>query len=568
MTLPLPQLDPLRLKHLADCDGRYDAQTRLLGIRFTSPGYHTRLETDAWVHPTVPSLEYAVLLMRRADPASLRRAEGIVRSVLPLQATDPTGPWYGVWPYALEEPIPAMENPDVNWADFCAGRLLEFLLENRDRLDASLAREVAAAIGHAAWGIFRRNIQPGYTNIAIMGAGVTAAAGEALGDAKLLDYGRLRLANILRHVDYHGTFVEYNSPPYTMVALQECERMLHLVSDPEIRVGAERLRRVAWQVIADHWHVGTHQWAGPHARAYADRIDDITAGELSLRLDLPIPVPPGCAPGVWTGPLNMTAVPIPCPAEMRCAFQEARAQERRQLLIRRTAGAASVYGTTWMIEEACLGSASEDSLRPQARAVLGYWRGSGHVVGVLRVRMLKNGRDITSGRISSVQKGPRLLAAFGFYADLGDWHWLLDRPANNTFEIADLRVRFEITAPGAQGSRLRPGVFRLSDGYRSTFIHTLPGRFADAPVAWELGSGEGCAYVDAICYQGARRPFQLTASPPLILAAGLEFLGGSQTDASQGPSLQTRGDELEAVWDIEPGLRLSHRLQAYPYVAN
>jgi hypothetical protein len=77
-----------------------------------------------------------------------------------------------------------------------------------------------------------------YTNIAIMGGGVCAAAGEMLGEAGLLDYGRRRLQRMVEHTAYHGGFNEYNSPTYTMVALWETERTLHLVRDPAVREAA------------------------------------------------------------------------------------------------------------------------------------------------------------------------------------------------------------------------------------------------------------------------------------------------------------------------------------------
>ena len=79
------------------------------------------------------------------------------------------------------------------------------------------------ALCGAAQSIFRRNVQPDYTNIAVMGAVVCAAAGEILDAAWLLDYGRRRLAACVAHTEYHGGFNEFNSPTYTVVAVQECQ---------------------------------------------------------------------------------------------------------------------------------------------------------------------------------------------------------------------------------------------------------------------------------------------------------------------------------------------------------
>ncbi len=84
-----------------------------------------------------------------------------------------------------------------------------------------------------------------------MGAAVTLAAGEIIGDGLPVDYGRARLHHFREHTDYHGSFNEYNSPTYTLVALHELERILDPVRDPQARDDAQALRRITWEVIAD-----------------------------------------------------------------------------------------------------------------------------------------------------------------------------------------------------------------------------------------------------------------------------------------------------------------------------
>ncbi|MBL7373529.1 hypothetical protein INQ23_29865, partial [Escherichia coli] len=79
--------------------------------------------------------------------------------------------------------------------------------------------------------IMRRDVGPAYTNISVMGARVTLAAGELMRDAKLLDYGRKRLTGLLDYTRQQGGFNEYNSPTYTMVALEEVEAILSFVRD-------------------------------------------------------------------------------------------------------------------------------------------------------------------------------------------------------------------------------------------------------------------------------------------------------------------------------------------------
>ncbi len=260
----------------------------MVGLEFNSPGYHTRVASGTWVHPTLTAFEYALLCLQTGEPARAQRAAAVLDGLLGLQDTDPTRAAYGIWPYLLEESLAQMEPPDWNWADFCGARIAQALRAYSSRLPADLVSRLRAALGHAAWSVFRRNVTPGYTNIAIMGGGVCVAAGEILDEPRLLAYGRQRLQNCVAHAAHHGTFTEYNSPAYTPVALHETERILQPVADSTARAAADQLRRVAWEVIADHFHPGTRQWAGPHARAYSDRLDDNFIEELSQRTGVPL----------------------------------------------------------------------------------------------------------------------------------------------------------------------------------------------------------------------------------------------------------------------------------------
>ncbi len=350
-------LTSFQQNHLADCDTRYGEREQMLGLSFHSPGYHTRVPSGQWVHPTVPSLEYALLLARTGEPARQQRASTILQQVLNLQDTDPASPTYGIWPYLLEEPIAAMAGPDFNWADFCGARIAEALAEHR--WEAALTARLRAALGHAAWCILRRNIRPAYTNICLMGGGVTAVAGELLGEPRLLEYGRARLEKLLVHARYHGNFTEYNSPAYTTIALHETERILQLSRDPVTRDRAEQLRRIAWQTIATHFHAGLQQWAGPHARAYSDRLDTKLAAELSERTGIAIHAPDSEPESIWTGPLDLTVRPLPCPDDLRSHFRNVTPGELRQVVIRRQPESADTEAVTWVTDTACLGSINQ-----------------------------------------------------------------------------------------------------------------------------------------------------------------------------------------------------------------
>ncbi|MFD0662138.1 hypothetical protein [Thermocatellispora tengchongensis] len=218
-----------------------------------------------------------------------------------------------------------MDPADWNWADFIGVRLAQVLAGHGDRLAPGLRDRVRAALHHAAMAIFRRNADPGYTNIAVMGAVTVAAAAEILhaatpaspglgplGSGLLLEYARRRLRAVLTLHDEAGGFTEYNSPAYGRVVLEELERAALIVADPEFRELAERLRERTWAALAARFHPATGQLAGPMSRAYHDWIQPGLAGYLRAQTgaaivareeprDAPLLVPPLLVP------------PLPCP---------------------------------------------------------------------------------------------------------------------------------------------------------------------------------------------------------------------------------------------------------------
>lgn len=558
--------------YLHDCDARYSADCAMLGLAFTSPGYHTRVATGTWVHPTLTSLEYAVLLLRTSAAAHWRRAANLFRAVLDLQDTDAASPTYGLWPYVLEEPLAAMAVPDRNWADFCGGRLAEALCEHPERLAADLVAHLRAALGHAAWRIFRDNIRPHYTNIAIMGGGVCAAAGELLREPRLLSYARQRLQRVVAHTHEAGAFNEYNSPAYTIIALEECERMLHLVQDAEVRACAETLRQAAWEQIAAHFHPPTQQWAGPHSRTYTDLLSVAGARFLRRRTGVPLALAGRPAEGVWTGPLNLTIKPLPCPPQYVAAFRTLPSDpvEVRRRCIKRPGDLPATTSTTWMTHAGCLGSVSRDNLLYQRRPVVAYWRTAGAAVACLRLRFLHDGRDFSSAYVCNDQRQHRVLSAISLVTNLGDYSLHLDCPPDGVFQAEDFRLRYHLLAPEAQATRLGPLQFELTAAPCRAVVQALPGRFGPYPVQWTCGSDGTSAYVDAICYQGPRRGFKPAELGEVVLACAMELLHGPAPAAAIAPMLEVAGDapqrSLRLTWAADPALVVTSPLLAGPYL--
>jgi hypothetical protein len=543
--------------YLADCDPRYSPDLRLLGATWSGPGYHTRVPNGSWAHPTRESLDYALALLQSGAPKQVERAAEIVAAVLAHQDTDPTSRTYGIWPWLAEEPLAEMSPPDWNWADFCGARLAQMLADHRALLPAELAGAMLASLGHAAWSIFRRNVGPGYTNIAIMGAGVALAAGELLGEPRLAEYGRTRLRRFVEHTAHHGGFNEYNSPTYTVIALHECERILHLVHDEAARADAETIRRHAWETVAEHFHPPTAQWAGPHSRTYGDRLDAGTAEYLAAQTGAPIPLHPLAAGRSRSGPTHIP--PLPCPPDLAERFRAMPrpVAEIRRHFLRHEEERLSLSGTTWMDDVACLGSVSWDSLWTQRRPLVAYWRTEADPAVVLRLRFLRDGQDFATAGVRAVQRGPRVLARVGLLANKGDFHLHLDRPADGLFRYEELALRCELLGAGVTARALAGGLFELAAGERRAVIHAPPATFGERPVRWGLQEIAGGVALEGVCARGAGALDPEATDARLVL--GIELLGREEPHARM-PIVTEAAGELHAAWGDE--LRISAPLRA------
>lgn len=473
---------------------RWDADVGLVGEPSAGPGYSTTMVRGTWVHATRANLDYALRLLDTGDAGARARAESVIAKVIALQDVDPASPTFGVWPYYLEEPLAKMAPPDLNWADFNGARLTTAVNRHADRLSPDIKRQIAVATGRAARAIVKRNVGPSYTNIAAMGGRVTLIAGELLDAPDLIAYGRERLQRLLDHTREQGSFNEYNSPTYTIVALEEFDSVLSYARDAAARDAAEALRQIAWQVIASHWHPGTVQWAGPHARGYHDRTPNEALDAISARIGRAL------RPGAPNGIAPREAM-LPCPEALlpRFAALAGAESEVRQRFIRAADDTASVYGTTWLSREACLGSASAEGFWVQRHPLIGYWQGPA-APAVLRVRCLKDGRDFASFGMVATQKGPRVLLSAHPIAGSGDWHISIDRSPDGTFKGQELRLRVVLSVAGARAQALGPYAVRLSAFGWQAVVHMGPVLWDGATDkgAWRVSSGKDEVYLDYV----------------------------------------------------------------------
>lgn len=542
------------LKALAEQDRRYDPEEHMIRRPFSSPGYHTTLK-GGYVHPTRDSLNYAVALLDSGEPERLERAEAILRRVIALQDQNPESRTYGIWSWFMEEPLAQMSPPDWNWADFCGTQLLQVAIDHLDRLPADLQREVRESILHACRSIQKRDVKPGYTNIAIMGAYVTHVAGELFGEPEILAYGKMRVKRFYDYTMESGSFSEYNSPTYTIVAIKEITRLMQHVKNPTSRKMIEELNRFAWRHMAVRFHPPTKQWSGPHSRCYRtilgrdapEFIQRATGGAVTY-------MPPADA----YESLDAHRLNSECPKAFFHYFTKLDEPRIEREVFKKASGKQpAVVGTTYLHPKFSLGSVSVGDTWNQRRPLLAYWKTPGGGAGALRVQLLHDGYDYASGRFFSVQDKGDVLAAIGFATDGGDTHVSLDRIKDGTIKAKDLRLRF-LFEGDINDLVLPETFFRNAEldlrGVKAS-ICISEAIFDDRRLAFESGRDDRSAWLDCVLYNGDEREFDFRDIKEAAIVYAISMTPKSARAAVDNQPLDVRishaDGNLTAEWKID-----------------
>lgn len=450
---------------LAYGDAVYDPAVGLLREWSNPNPIHTRIG-DTYAHRYVPSGYYALALL---EAGRIADAEVVLTALVSGQDVDVDSATYGLWGYFAEEPVAAMVPPDWNQADFNGRTLAVALLRHGARLSGDVMERARSAVKHASASIRRRDVHLDYTNIAVKGTFVTAAAGQLLGDPEMASYAADRLRRFAERIDRTGTFAEFASPIYWLVAAEGLQAMAELLMPDDGLLAQVRHRH--WQHLAVRWNAGIGQIAGPMSRAYADDVTLLPALAAYLALAVteaaggPVPgheevvLPEVDAPLVWPVLLHPRV-----PKGMLGYFTSASTCQHRELVVlpdpdtaREQAGSSALaeqVATTWLTPRLSLGSINQSDTWLQRRVLLGQWApggskgpGGSSTSGTLRTRVLRDGEDVSAGSFSSVQDGGRVLWAAGLALPGGDRHIHLDMlPAGESIPAERLSVAFDVSA--------------------------------------------------------------------------------------------------------------------------
>jgi len=498
------------LRALAKQDANYDPNERMLRASFSSPGYHTTL-TGGTVHRTRNSLEYAVALLDADDPNRAERAEQILDRVISLQDQNPASRTYGIWSWFLEEPLEQMSPPDWNWADFCGTQLLQVAIDHKGRIDPALHDRVKESILHAARAIVKRNVGPGYTNIALMGTYVTLVAGERFGEPELVDYGRKRLRRFYDYTQEKGSFTEYNSPTYTLVAIEEISRMRAHVRVAESRRLLDELNDFAWRHVARRFHPPTKQWAGPHSRSYSTMLRESALAFIQRGTGGQVQFVP--EERAWES-IDAHRIKLECPDALHDRFTELdQPRLEAEVFVYNPQSQYDIIGTTVLHPDFALASINVGDLWNQRRPLLAYWSTPAGPAA-LRLRCLHDGYDYSSASLFAIQDQTDILGAVLFATDRGDTHISLDRLKNATITARDMRVRLHFEGELGDlelpdGASIGEPVEFTSGRAKGKFcVHAAA--FDEVPIRMETGRDAETAWIDVVLYPGPGRDFDFS----------------------------------------------------------
>lgn len=526
----------------------YDVEERLIK-RYMGGAYsYNHYARNMDVHPTRESLGYAVALLDTYDDAFLDRAQDILRRIIDIQEADPNHQHYGVWPHLMEEPLGEGPYVDRNWADFLGKDMLHVMIYHKDRLPAELASEVEASLRRAVEAIRIRNVGAGYTNIAVMGSYVTLVSGETLKDDAILERGLERLRVLYDHTKETGTFTEYNSPTYTMVALRDLAGFRHHVKHPNGKQMVDDLFRIAWETVAHHFHVPSRQWVGPNSRYYA-----VFTGEDVLRfIERWTRAKVDFGYGETPGEPDLEDMAAQCPPDLE-GFFVALDTPRTVVQLEQKRSPISLISTTYLTPEMGLGSINHQDMWNQRRNIVAFW-GHHQTPSYCRVRLMYDGYDLSTGALWTQQNENRVLGAVTFATDGGGKHLSLEKLENGTFEASELSLRFEFGGAAASVALPSPEALHqpvgVDFGGFSLGIHVPFARFDGADLHWASGRaevervGDG-SYLDVVIHKGENRAFVLPETNEAVFVFGLQ-VGGENMIAPV--SATQNGDMVQAMW--------------------
>lgn len=547
------RLEPVKLspeeiaflkKDLESKNEQFDATANMLSNITRGKHYHSDLDSGVVVHETRASLEYATELLKTEDAAYMKRGVAIIKTVLPMQETDPSLPYCGVWPYYPEEPLKGRKAAvDYNWADFIAVPLIDVIINHSDYVGEELVGQIKDALILAAEAIKRRDVQPDYTNIAIMGTYVCYIAGDICDKPGLIDYARKRLAHFYDYTIRNKGFTEYNSPTYTKVAMDELLRMKQTIVQPDDKKIIDELYYMCWDIIARHFHQPSGQWCGPNLRAYSSLatpdiyrlLYNASNGIVNLPGDYPR-IPNVIMPHQMPADLLPKFTNSTLPRLEIDTFVVANPELEIVKTCKNTGTlkdnviAKDIVGKLYAAPKFALASVNQGYMWNQTRPLIAHW-GTVENPAYLQVRFLHDNYDFSAANVTCVQDSTNVLAIFNVAEDGGDTHPGLDKIKNATVQAEDFRLRIEIggdlngtyfVLPQTVGENVK-----LVSRDISCVLNIPYAMWGNRQGYWQTGGDGRKIWADYILYSGEKHAFNFGEMKEAIIGLSLSMFSGN-----------------------------------------
>lgn len=526
------------MKDLEAKDKEYDESKKMLFCITQNKHYHSDLDSGVVVHQTRESLEYAVALLKTDDEVYKKRAVDIIKAILPLQEKDESLSYCGIWPYYPEDPLKGRKAAiDYNWADFIAVPLIDVIINHSAYVGEDLVNEIKEALVLSAKAIKKRNVQPDYTNICIMGTYVCYIVGDICKLPDMTKYARDRLINFYNYTIKNKGFTEYNSPTYTLVAMDELLRMQQTIINKDDRKIIDRLYEMCWEMIATHFHQPSGQWCGPNLRSYSSiavpefyrLLYNASNGKINLPgnyLRIPNVIKPHHIPDKLLSYFIKSSLPRLEVDTFVVAGSDI--QVEKDII-----AAKDIVGKLYMTSDFALASVNQGYMWNQTRPLIAHW-GTPVKPSYLQVRFLHDGYDFSAVNMVASQDSTTVLAIFNVAENGGDTHPSLDRIENGIFKAEDLRLRIEVGGNLDGTNFIKSALndeIRLSSPDLNGILRIPYSKWGSMKGHWEIGRDNKRIWADFVLYSGNERNFNLNKLKEAVVGLYLSLSSSSEISA-------------------------------------
>lgn len=527
-------------RDLAEREKFYDEEMNMTWMITSNRHYHSDLDSGVIAHETRASIQYAVELMFTEDEKNIKRAINIIETILPMQESDTSKVYCGVWPYYPEDPLPGRAAPvDYNWADFIAVPLIDILINFPDRISSDLQERIKKALALAARASMKRNVKGDYTNMCIMGIYVCYVTGDLLNLPDLNNYAHEKLRYFYDYTISNKGFTEYNSPTYTIVAMDELLRMKRTIINPEDKKMIDRLYYMCWDMAARHFHQPSAQWCGPNLRAYSSLLTPNLKRLFYNASDGAIELP-----GDYLKIPNVIT-PHKIPTELISLFTEQKLPRieidtflvgKLQPVNRKQYSTSTVYATDitgkmYAHPRYAVASVNQGYMWNQCRPLIAHW-GTQEKPTYMQVRFLHDLYDFSAANIKSVQDSATVLSIFNIAYNGGDKHPNIDKIKDSTIVAKDIRLRFEVGGDVSHTDfsilNEKQNTALLKSGDINCFIKLPYVKWSGLTGYWTIGGEGDKKWLDYIIYSGKERKFNFAEMQEAVIALFLSISDKSQ----------------------------------------